>query len=95
MRCPRGISTLVGQMALFLFSINTVVTIVAAAIRRPNMGKTATAVSVETDVLSASIETRAQNPNPKIEYAAVDFSDGVFTILDDLKMIGVINQLVF
>ena len=82
-------------MALFSFSISAVMAVVAAAIRRPNMGKTATAVSVEIGILFASIKTRAQNPNSKIEYAEVDFSDGVFTILNDLKMIGVINQLVF
>ena len=75
-------------MGHFLFSINALEAVVAAVLRRPNMAKTDAAVSVEIGDLSGSVKTQTQNPNPKIEYAEVDFSGGVFTIPDDLKAIG-------
>ena len=75
-------------MGHFLFSINALEAVGAVVLRRPNRAKTDASVSVEIGVLSGSVKTQTQNPNPKIEYGKVDFSDGIFTIPDDLKAIG-------
>ena len=75
-------------MGQFLFSTNALAAVVADVLRRPNRVKTDASVSVEIGVLSGSVKTQTQNPNPKIECADVDFSGGVFTIPDDLKAIG-------
>lgn len=75
-------------MGHFLFSINALEAVVEAVLCRPNRAKTDAVVSAEIGVLSGSVRTQTQNPNPKIEYAAVDFSGGVFTIPDDFEAIG-------
>ena len=75
-------------MSQFLFSINDLASVAEAVTRRPNMAKTAAAVSVGIGILAESIATQAQNSNPTIEYTDVDFSNGVFTIPNYLKAIG-------
>ena len=76
------------QMGQFLFSINALEAVVTAVIRRPNMEKTAAAVSARIWILAESIASQAQNSTPTIEYTDVDFPNGVFTIPNYLKAIG-------
>lgn len=82
-------------MAPFLFSINDLTPVVAAVIRQPNMAKQLSLFLRRIGILAESITPQAQNSNPMVEYADVDFSAGVFIIPDNWKMIGVTNQLVF
>lgn len=82
-------------MAPFLFSINELTTVVAAVIRQSNMAKQLSLFLRRIGILAESITPQAQNSNPTVEYANVDFSDGVFIIPDNWKMIGATNQLVF